>query len=59
MIKQVWEKLSIHTNEPEFVAERLGGNESVRNIEINGRCVTYEQLTWREAFELVGDQNES
>ena len=48
MIKQVWEKLTIRTNEPEFVAGNLEGNGKARNIQIEKDKVTYEQRTWRQ-----------
>lgn len=48
MIKQVWDKLSIKTNEPEFIANRMANNPKVRNIQINGNKVTYEQRTWKQ-----------
>ena len=48
MIKQVWEKLTIRTNEPEFVAGKLEGNDKVRNIQIEKDKVIYEQRTWRQ-----------
>ena len=49
MIKQVWQKLTIRTNEPEFVAEGLEKSDRVRNIQISERKVTYEQRTWEQA----------
>lgn len=48
MLKQQWEKLSIKTNEPEFLADKLSDNKKVRNIQVNDDVVSYEQLCWRE-----------
>lgn len=49
MLKEIWEKLTIRTNEPEFKADELAGNNRVRNVKIYGNKVTYEQKTWRES----------
>ena len=48
MIKQVWDKLTIRTNEPEFVAGNLEKSDKVRNIRIEGNKVIYDQSTWRQ-----------
>lgn len=47
-MKQIWQKLRIQTNEPEFVSDQLSSSEKVRNVEIDGNAVKYEQLTWSE-----------
>lgn len=48
MIKQVWDKLTIRTNEPEFIAGKLVNNSKVRNVRIEKDKVIYEQATWRQ-----------
>lgn len=48
MIKKVWETLTIRTNEPEFIAERLEKSDKVRNIRIENDGVIYEQATWKQ-----------
>ena len=47
-MKQIWKKLRIRTNEPEFVSDQLSSSDKVRNIEIDGNLVKYEQLTWSD-----------
>lgn len=48
MIKQVWEKLTIRTNEPGVVAGNLEKSDKVQNIQIEKDEVVYEQATWRQ-----------
>ena len=48
MIKQVWEKMFIKTDDHENVKATLMKSSKVRNISITDKGVSYEQLKWRE-----------
>lgn len=48
MIKQVWQKLTIRTNNPEATVSNLAKSDKVRNIQVLEGKVEYEQRTWKQ-----------
>ncbi len=48
MIKQVWQKLTIRTNNPESTVSNLAKSDKVRNIHVLEGKVEYEQRTWKQ-----------
>lgn len=48
MIKQVWQKLTIRTNNPEATVSNLAKSDEVRNIHVLEGKVEYEQLGWKQ-----------